>query len=48
MYIYSFIGKWYILAPNEPGKILYTISFNDDGSVTGDTRNLLVMTMLFG
>jgi hypothetical protein len=30
------IGTWYILSNENPGEIKYTISFNDNGSVTGD------------
>lgn len=30
------VGKWYILSPTKPGEIIYTISFNEDGTVTGN------------
>lgn len=38
------IGPWYILSSEKPGEIIYTITFNQNGSVTGDTKSLFGYT----
>lgn len=34
------IGTWFILSKEKIGEIIFQIKFNDDGTVTGDTRKL--------
>lgn len=34
------IGTWYILSKEKTGEIIFQITFNDDGTVTGDTTKL--------
>lgn len=34
------VGTWYILSSDNPGEVMYTITFNEDGTVSGDTTSL--------
>jgi hypothetical protein len=38
------IGTWYIFSTENPGEIKYTISFNENGTITGDADSLFGFT----